>query len=198
MFYACKCSLVLSITYCKNIQSPAVTRCRIPGIFCHQIQNRWETDHIPGDYLVTLFSFGRFIRQENPIYRFLKSGNNITAIFTKSTRYCACLNQIIPDWSDIKICWQRAKKLEVERRYSQGLDSYSSLSYKSCFIAFWQGKDYSNKVFLRYAERIRAFWRKYLIKYHLLMIWSAIYANWRYKGNIQETYTTEKSRNWFM
>ena len=44
-----------------------------------------ETDHIPGDYLVTLFSFGRFIRQENPSYRFLKSGNNIIAIFTKST-----------------------------------------------------------------------------------------------------------------
>ena len=40
MFYACKCSLDLAIAYRKNIQSPAVTRCRIPGIFCHQIQKR--------------------------------------------------------------------------------------------------------------------------------------------------------------
>ena len=31
-----------------------------------------ETGHILGDYLVTLFSFGRFIRQENPSYWFLK------------------------------------------------------------------------------------------------------------------------------
>ena len=117
MFYAFKFSLVLSIPYRKNIQSPAVTRCRIPGIFCHQIQKR-------RDWPLTwwLFSFGRFIRQENPSYRFLKSGNNITVIFTKSTRYCACLNQIIPDWSSIEICWQRAKKWEVERRNSQGLD----------------------------------------------------------------------------
>ena len=34
------CSLDLAIPYRKNIQSPAVTRCRIPGIFCHQIQKR--------------------------------------------------------------------------------------------------------------------------------------------------------------
>ena len=33
MFYACKCSLDLSKPYRKNIQSPAVTRCRIPEIF---------------------------------------------------------------------------------------------------------------------------------------------------------------------
>ena len=121
MFYVCKCSLDLSIPYHKNIQSLSVTRCRITGIFCHQIQNR-RSDHITGDYLVTLFSFGRFMRQENLDDRFLKSGNNVTATFTKSTRYCACLNQIIPDWSGIEICWQRAKKWEVERRNSQGLD----------------------------------------------------------------------------
>ena len=95
MFYACKCSLDLSIHCHKNIQSPAVTRCRIPGIFCHQIQIE-ETDRIPGNYLVTIFLFGRFIRQENPSYWFLKGGNNITVIFTKSTRYCVCLNHIIP------------------------------------------------------------------------------------------------------
>ena len=51
---------------------------------------------MPGDYLVTLFSFRRFIRQKNPGCRFLKGGNNITVIFTKSTRYCVCLNHIIP------------------------------------------------------------------------------------------------------
>ena len=55
-----------------------------------------ETDHIPGDYLVTLFSFGRFIRQENPSYRFLKSGNNITVIFTESTRYRVYSNKLSP------------------------------------------------------------------------------------------------------
>ena len=40
MFYTCKCSLDLAIRYRKNIRSSAVTRCRIPGIFCHQIQKR--------------------------------------------------------------------------------------------------------------------------------------------------------------
>ena len=44
-------------------------------------------------------------------------------IFTKSTWYCACLNQIIPDGSGINIYWQRAKKWEVERRNSQELDN---------------------------------------------------------------------------
>ena len=63
IFYACKCSLEFSRPYRKNIQSPAITRCRIRGIFCHQIQNRRGWPHtwwLPGD------SFGRFIRQENP------------------------------------------------------------------------------------------------------------------------------------
>ena len=92
MFYACKCSLDLAIPYRKNIQSPAFIRGRLLGIFVTRFK-REETDHIPGDYLVTLFSFGRFIRQENPSYRLLKSGNNVTVIFTKSTRYWACLNE---------------------------------------------------------------------------------------------------------
>ena len=113
MFYACKCSLDLFIPYRKNIQSPAVTRCRIPGIFCHQIQIE-ETDHIPGDYLVTLFIFGRFIRQENPRYWFLKSGNKITVIFTKSTRYCICESETMRD---------KAKKFKKVRQ------SYSCLSH---------------------------------------------------------------------
>ena len=44
MFYACP--------YRKNIRSSAVTRCRIPGVFCHQIQKRrdWPlTWWLPGD-----------------------------------------------------------------------------------------------------------------------------------------------------
>ena len=108
--------LYLTVKIFSHQQSPGVVN---REFFVTRFK-REETDHIPGDYLVTLFSFGRFIRQENPSYRFLKSGNNITVIFTKSTRYCACLIQIIPNWSDIKICWQRAKKWEVERRNSQG------------------------------------------------------------------------------
>ena len=52
MFYACKCSLDLAILYRKNIQSLAVTRCRIPGIFSHQIQKRRDWPYtwwLPGD-----------------------------------------------------------------------------------------------------------------------------------------------------
>ena len=54
-----------------------------------------EIDHMPVDYLVTLFSFARFIRWGNPSYRrFLKRGNYVIAISTKVTRYCHCVNQI--------------------------------------------------------------------------------------------------------
>ena len=97
---------------------------------------------------------------------------------------------IIPDWSGIEICWQRAKKWEVERRNSQGLDKVIHVYPTN--LAF------SNNVFPRYAGWIRAFWRKYLTKFE--MVWSArvMDANWRYKGNIQETYTTAKSWNWFI
>ena len=113
MFYACKCSLDLSIHCHKNIQSPAVTRCRIPGIFCHQIQIE-ETDRIPGNYLVTIFLFGRFIRQENPSYWFLKGGNNITVIFTKSTRYCICESETVR---------------EGAKKFTRVRQSYSCLSH---------------------------------------------------------------------
>ena len=84
----------------------------------------------------------------------------------------------------------------MEWTNSQGLDKVIHVYPTN--LAFWQGKDYWNKVFSRYAGWIRSFWRKYLRKYDLLMVWSAMYANWRYKGNIQEIYTTEKSSNWFM
>ena len=76
--------LDLSIPYRKNIQSPAVTRCRNREHFVTRFKVE-GTDHIPGDCLVTLFSFGRFIRQENLSYRLLKNGSNIIAIFPKST-----------------------------------------------------------------------------------------------------------------
>ena len=113
-----------------------------------------------------------------------------SVIFTKSTRYCACLNEIIPNWSGIEICWQRAKKWKMERRNSQGLDKVIHVYPTN--LAF------SNNVFPRYAGWIRAFWRRYLTKFE--MVWSArvMDANWRYKGNIQETYTTAKSWNWFI
>ena len=69
-----------------------------------------ETDHIPGDYLVTLLSFGRFIRQENPNYRFLKSGNNIIAIFTKSTYSVPASTKLCLIEVKSKLALQRTKK----------------------------------------------------------------------------------------
>ena len=63
-FNVCKCSLDLSIPYRKNIQSQ-----QSPGVvYWEFFVTRFkieETDHIAGDYLVTLFSFGKFIRQGN-------------------------------------------------------------------------------------------------------------------------------------
>ena len=109
-FYVCKCSLDLSIPYRKNIQSPAVTRCRIPGIFCQQIQNWRDWPHTW--WLAKLLLS----------YRFLKSGNNIIAIFTKSTYSVPastelCLIEVKP-----RLALQRTKKWEVERRMSEGSD----------------------------------------------------------------------------
>ena len=69
-----------------------------------------------GDYLVTLVSFGRFIRWGNPSYlRFLKSRNYIIGIFMESTGYCPYFSQIIPK-SSIGNCLQRAENSEVEER----------------------------------------------------------------------------------
>ena len=76
MSYACKCPLDLSIPYRKNIQSPGVV---YREFFVTRFKIE-EIDDIPSSYLVTLFSFSRFIRQENPSYRFLKNGNNVTVI----------------------------------------------------------------------------------------------------------------------
>ena len=110
--YVCKCSSDLSLPYRRNIKSPAVTRCQYRSFFVTKFKIR-EIDHIPGDYLVTLFTFGQFIRWGNPNYwRFLKNENSIIAIFTKSTWYCCivpCFNQIIP-CSIIGTCFQSAKK----------------------------------------------------------------------------------------
>ena len=121
MFYGCKCSLdllYLTVKISSHQQSPGVVHLEF---FVTRFKIE-ETDHLPGDYLVTLFSFGRFIRQGNPSYWVFKCGNNIIAIFAKSTRYCPCLNQIILDWSGIETCWQRAKKWGVEQRISEGLE----------------------------------------------------------------------------
>ena len=84
--------LDLSIPYRKNIQSPGV----VYREYCVTRFKVEETDHIPGDYLVTLFSFGGFIRQENPSYRFLKNGNNIIA-FLRNLLTRTCVDQINPD-----------------------------------------------------------------------------------------------------
>ena len=122
MFYACTSSLDLFIPYRKIIQSPAVTRCRIPGILCHQIQNR---RHWPHTWWLIGNSFSLsadLLIRKIQVIGFLKSGNNVIAIFTKSTWYCPCVNQIILDWSGIKTCLQRAKKLDMERRNSRGSD----------------------------------------------------------------------------
>ena len=123
MFYACKCSLDLSRPYSVKIfshqESPGVV---YPEFFVTRFKIK-EADHIRGDYLVTLFSFGRFTRQENLSYRFLKSGSKVIVIFTKSTRYCAYSTKKFADREpNEEICWQRAKKGEVVRRNSQGLD----------------------------------------------------------------------------
>ena len=67
--------------------------------------------HIPGDYLVTLFSSGRFIREENPSYWFLKSGKNIIAIFTKSTYSVPASTKLSLIWSDIETCFTEGQKV---------------------------------------------------------------------------------------
>ena len=137
---------------------------------------------------MTLFSFDRFIRQENPSYRFLKSGNNVTVIFTKSTQYYACLNQIIPDWSGAVICWQRARKWEVERRYSQGLDKVIHVYPTNLGLQpFDKVKIIQTKFFSRYAGWIRAFWRKYLIK-NTTYWWYEALESWMPTESIKETF----------
>ena len=95
MFYACECSLDIAIAYRKNFNSHQQSPRVVYREFFVAKFKKEETDHIPGDYLVTYFSFGRFIRQENPSYRLLKSGNNVTVIFTKFTWYCTYLNKEI-------------------------------------------------------------------------------------------------------
>ena len=76
--------LYLTVEILSHQQSPGVV---YRGFFVTKFKIR-EIDYIPGDYLVTLFTFGRFIRWGNPSHRrFLKNENSIIAIFTKSTWY---------------------------------------------------------------------------------------------------------------
>ena len=80
--------LYLTVEILSHQQSPGLVYW---GFFVTKFKIR-EIDHILGDYLVTLFTFGRFIRWENPSYpRFLKNENSIIAIFMKSTSYCPLL-----------------------------------------------------------------------------------------------------------
>ena len=43
--YACKYSSDLFLRYRRNTKSQAITRCRIPGISCHQVQNKRNWPH---------------------------------------------------------------------------------------------------------------------------------------------------------
>ena len=89
----------------KNTQSPAVTGCRIPGILSPDSKFKRLTT-----YLVTVFSFSNIIRQENPSYRFVKSGNNIIAIFTKSVYSVPASTKLSLIEVKSKLALQRAKK----------------------------------------------------------------------------------------
>ena len=111
----------VTVEILSHQQSPGVV---YRGFFVTKFKIR-EIDHIPGDYLVTLFTFGRFIRWGNPsCRRFLKNENSIIAIFKKSAWYYPCFNQIIP-CSSIGTCEQRAKKWEIELRIATPLrESY--------------------------------------------------------------------------
>ena len=78
-------------------------------------------------YLGTVFSFGTFIRQENPACRFLKTGNNIIAIFTKSTYSVPASTKLSLIEVISKLALQRTKKWEVEWRMSEGSDKFIHL-----------------------------------------------------------------------
>ena len=119
-FYVCKCSLDLSLPYLRNIQSPAVTRGRIPKIFCYHVQNKrkWlHTWRIPVEFF--LFSQVYYMRKSK-LLEILENLKSHYRNFTKSTRYCICFNQIFPD-SSIETCLKRAKKWEVQREGSDKL-----------------------------------------------------------------------------
>ena len=76
-------------------------------IFSHQVPytgNFLSPDSVkkrPTTDLVTTWRFlslsANILDKKIQVIGFLKSGNNIIAIFTKSTWYCSCVNQIIPD-----------------------------------------------------------------------------------------------------
>ena len=110
MFYACKCSLDLLYLTVKMLSHRKSSGVVYRNSFVTRFKIE-ETDDIPGDYLVTLFSFGRFIRQENPSYRFLKSGNNIIAVFTKSTYLVSASTKLYLIWSDIETCFTESQKV---------------------------------------------------------------------------------------
>ena len=98
--YVLQIFLYFTVEILSHQQSPDVV---YQGFFVTKFKIR-EIDHIPGDYLVTLFTLGRFIAWGNPSYwRLLKNENSIIAIFTKSIWYCPCFNQIIPS-SSIGTC----------------------------------------------------------------------------------------------
>ena len=167
MFYAWKCSLedlYLTVKIFSQ-QQPRGVVYREFFVTRFKIE---ENDHIPGDYLVTLFSFGRFTRKENLSYWIFENWKQSIAIFTKSTRYCPCVNQfeVIASFliEMVSKLGYREPKSENWREECPKGQKKLSIFILSCFIAFWKGKDCSNKVFSRYTGWIRTFWRKYLTK----------------------------------
>ena len=72
MFYACKCSLDLLYLTVKMLSHRKSSGVVYRNSFVTRFKIE-ETDDIPGDYLVTLFSFGRFIRQKNQSYWILEN-----------------------------------------------------------------------------------------------------------------------------
>ena len=129
MFYACKCSLdllYLTVKIFSHQQSPGV----IYREFFVTIFKIEETERIPGDYLVTLFSFGRFIRKKNPGYRFLKSGNKHYRDFYEI--YSVVL---LPQPNYPRLKWYRNLLTESQKvrggakKFARVRQSYSCLSY---------------------------------------------------------------------
>ena len=69
-------SFYVTVEILSHQQSPGVI---YQQFFVTKFKIR-EIDHIPGDYLVTIFTFGRFIRWGNPsCWSFLKNENSIIA-----------------------------------------------------------------------------------------------------------------------
>ena len=119
--------LYLTVEILSHQQSPGVV---YRGFFVTKFKIR-VIDRISGYYLVTLFTFGRFIRWGNPSYqRFLKNENSFLAIFTKSTWYCPLLqpNHLLLKYRYLVPECQKVRDL-VKNWHTAQRKLYSCLSY---------------------------------------------------------------------